>query len=168
MSRQIAEDRGATQTHSITVDFAEGFPEVLTDESMIQQIISNLIDNAVKYTAEGSTITIGGRVEGSSAVISIQDEGQGIPENLHDKIFDRFYQVDQSSTRQVGGTGLGLYICRKLAVAVGGHLWLERSSPEGSVFSLRVPLRPIKLSGLPKVGATPALYVVEGGASATN
>jgi signal transduction histidine kinase len=168
ISQQIAEDRGATQTHSITIDFTEGFPEVLTDESMIHQIISNLIDNAVKYTGAGSTITIGGRVEGSSAVISIKDEGEGIPEDLHDKIFDRFYQVDQSSTRQVGGTGLGLYICRKLALAVGGHLWLESSSPEGSVFSLRVPLRPIKLSGLPKVGATPALYVVEGGAAATN
>jgi signal transduction histidine kinase len=168
MSREIAEDRGATQTHTIAIDFAEGFPEVLTDESMIHQIISNLIDNAVKYTEAGSTITIDGRVEGPSAIVSIRDEGGGIPEDLHDKIFERFYQVDQSSTRQVGGTGLGLYICRKLAGAVGGHLWLESSGPEGSAFSLRVPLRPIKASGLPKPGASPALYVVEGGAAAAS
>jgi signal transduction histidine kinase len=135
---------------------------------MVHQIMSNLIDNAVKYSPPGSTITIAGRVEGASAVISIADEGDGISEDLHDKIFDRFYQVDQSSTRQVGGTGLGLYICRKLAGAVGGHLWLESSGPNGSVFSLRIPLRPNRASALPKGGVSPALYVVKGGAAAAS
>jgi signal transduction histidine kinase len=168
ISREIAEDRDASHSHSIAVRFEEGFPEVLTDESMVHQIMSNLIDNAVKYSPPGSTITIAGRVEGASAVISIADEGDGISEDLHDKIFDRFYQVDQSSTRQVGGTGLGLYICRKLAGAVGGHLWLESSGPNGSVFSLRIPLRPNRASALPKGGVSPALYVVKGGAAAAS
>ena len=96
---------------------------MLTDESMIHQIIFDLVDNAVKYTEPDSTIQIEGRVEGPSAIISIRDEGGGIPGDLHDKIFDRFYQVDQSSTRQVGGTGLGLYICRsswELSAAICG------------------------------------------------
>lgn len=168
MSRQIAEDRGATQAHSVAVEFPDDFPEILTDESMIHQILSNLIDNAVKYTPEGSTITLSGRVDGPCAVISLADQGHGIPDDQREKIFDRFYQVDQSSTRQVGGTGLGLYICRKLAGAVGGHVWLEESGPEGSVFSLRIPLRPSKSSRPIQEGGTPALYVVEGGASAAS
>jgi signal transduction histidine kinase len=168
MSREIADDRGASHSHSISVKFEEGFPEVLTDESMVHQIISNLIDNAVKYSPSGSTITIAGRVEGTSVVISVADKGDGIDEELQDKIFERFYQIDQSSTRQVGGTGLGLYICRKLAGAVGGHLWLEASDADGSVFSLRIPLRPNRASSLPKGGASPPLYVVKGGAAAAS
>ena len=164
MSQEIADDRGIAQSHLLAVEFDEDFPNVLTDESMVHQVIANLIDNAVKYTSEGSTITIGGRVEGTSVVVSVSDQGEGIPENLHEKIFDRFYQVDQSSTRQVGGTGLGLYICRKLAGAVGGDLWLESSGPDGSVFSFRIPLRPKSASGPVK----PPLYVVDGGASAAS
>jgi signal transduction histidine kinase len=166
MSREIADDRGASDSHSIALDFEEGFPDVLTDESMVHQIISNLIDNAAKYSPSGSTITIAGRAEGASAVISVGDEGDGIDEELQDKIFERFYQIDQSSTRQAGGTGLGLYICRKLAGAVGGDLWLESSGANGSVFSLRIPLRPKGGSSLPKGGASPPLYVVKGGAAA--
>ena len=57
-------------------------------------------------------------------------------------MFDRFFQVDQSITRSVGGTGLGLYICRKMSEAIGARLWLERSTPEGSVFSLWIPIGP--------------------------
>jgi signal transduction histidine kinase len=166
MSHEIAYDRGTSHSHSIAVEFEEGFPEVLTDESMVHQIISNLLDNAVKYSPPESTITIAGRVEGSAAVISVADQGDGIDQELQDKIFDRFYQVDQSSTRQTGGTGLGLYICRKLASAVGGHLWLESSGADGSVFSLRIPLRPMKGSSSPPGPASPPLYVVKGGAAA--
>jgi signal transduction histidine kinase len=164
MAQQIADDsRGGAAAHTIAVAFDEGFPEVVTDESMVHQIISNLVDNAGKYSPAGSKITIVGRTEGHSAVISVRDEGDGIPEDLHDRIFDRFYQVDQSSTRPVGGTGLGLYICRKLAGAVGGYLWLEESTAEGSVFSLRIPLRPAPSNH----SATP-LYLVEGGAAAAS
>ena len=70
------------------------------------------------------------------------DEGPGVPAELQDKIFERFYQVDQSATRSVGGAGLGLYICRRMAEAIGGRVWLERTSPEGSVFSVWVPSKP--------------------------
>ncbi|MEA2506549.1 MAG: hypothetical protein QOH48_1167 [Actinomycetota bacterium] len=164
MAQQIAdESRSGPATHTMEVAFDEGVPEVVTDESMVHQIISNLVDNAGKYSPAGTKITITGRVEGHSAVISVLDEGGGIPEELHDRIFDRFYQVDQSSTRPVGGTGLGLYICRKLAGAIGGYLWLEDSDTSGSVFSLRIPLRPAASNHSP----TP-LYLVGGGAAAAS
>jgi signal transduction histidine kinase len=169
MARRVADDvAGGTHGDSITIEFPDEFPRVLTDESMIHQIISNLIDNGIKYSPAGSNLTIAGRVEGQSVVISVGDEGDGIPEELHDKIFERFYQVDQSSTRSVGGTGLGLYICRKLAAAVGGRLWLEKSDSEGSIFSLQIPLRPNNVSGLGRNGTGSPLYVVEGGAAAAS
>jgi signal transduction histidine kinase len=76
---------------------------------------------------------------GSSAVITVEDEGDGIPPHLHERIFDRFYQVDQSTTRTTGGTGLGLYICRRLADVMGAEVSLERSDERGSVFKLTIP-----------------------------
>ncbi|MDP9223843.1 MAG: ATP-binding protein, partial [Actinomycetota bacterium] len=85
------------------------------------------------------------------------------PEEVQNRIFDRFYQVDQSSTRAAGGTGLGLYICRKLADAIGGELWLESSGSEGSVFSLRIPVRSSNFSTIPKNPPKAPLYVVPGG-----
>jgi signal transduction histidine kinase len=167
MSQQITDDlpsRGPS--HSMVIEFAEDFPEVKTDESMVHQIVSNLVDNALKYAPTDSTITITGRSEGRNVVISVRDEGGGIPEDAQDRIFDRFYQVDQSSTRAAGGTGLGLYICRKLADAIGGELWLESSDDQGSVFSLRIPVSSNNVSALPKATVKSPLYIVEGGASA--
>jgi signal transduction histidine kinase len=75
-------------------------------------------------------------------MIAVQDTGEGIPPEAQEKIFDRFYQVDQSSTRKAGGTGLGLYICRRLAEAIGGRVWLERSDKSGSEFALWIPCKP--------------------------
>ena len=72
----------------------------------------------------------------------MEDEGGGIPEEAKERVFERFFQVDQSSTRRVGGTGLGLYICSKMAEALGARLWLERSDEEGSAFCVELPLSP--------------------------
>lgn len=98
--------------------------------------------------------------------MSVEDEGEGIPTELHAKIFVRFYQVDQSSTRKVGGTGLGLYICHKLAEIVGAGLELERSSSAGSVFILRFPAAAIiteATAGLAgRAQPSPTLIALEG------
>jgi signal transduction histidine kinase len=80
--------------------------------------------------------------QSDGVLVSVTDEGRGIPVELHDKVFERFYQVDQSSTRAVGGTGLGLYICRKMTDVIGGRLWLERSDRMGSTFCLWIPTTP--------------------------
>jgi signal transduction histidine kinase len=74
-------------------------------------------------------------------VITVADEGPGIPVEAHDRVFERFFQVDSSHTRRVGGTGLGLYICRKMAEAIDARIWLARSDPSGSEFCLFVPQR---------------------------
>jgi signal transduction histidine kinase len=74
-------------------------------------------------------------------VVAVLDEGPGIPVDHRERIFERFYQIDQSATRMVGGTGLGLYICRKMAESIGAELWLARSDQSGSEFALFLPER---------------------------
>ena len=86
--------------------------------------------------------------------IAVIDEGDGIPSEQQDQVFDRFFQVDQTSTRAVGGTGLGLYICRRLADVIGAKIGLEHSDDEGSVFTLWIPTTPppdaLRASDLPQ------------------
>jgi signal transduction histidine kinase len=74
-------------------------------------------------------------------VLTVEDEGPGIPPDAHERVFERFFQVDSSHTLRVGGTGLGLYICRMMAEAIGARVWLARSDASGSEFSLFVPDR---------------------------
>jgi signal transduction histidine kinase len=83
------------------------------------------------------TVTVG--VDGDDVIVRVQDRGPGIDPDQRDRIFDRFYQVDQSDTRQVGGVGMGLYICRRAAERLGARIWLDRSDASGSVFAVRLP-----------------------------
>jgi len=108
----------------------------------VYEIISNLLDNALKYSPPKSRVSVRGVRHSDGVLVSVTDEGRGVPVDLQEKIFERFYQVDQSSTRAVGGTGLGLYICRKMTDVIGGRLWLERSDDSGSVFSFWIPSTP--------------------------
>ena len=138
----VDEFRARTGDRTFDFQFDDAVLEVDTDETKVHQVVSNFVDNALKYAPDGTTITIGGRVEGDYVVMSVADQGTGIPDSEQARIFDRFYQIDQSSTRAAGGTGLGLYICKKLAEAIGGDILLERSDENGSVFALRIPLKP--------------------------
>ena len=117
-------------------------PLIKTDEDKVYEILSNLLDNSIKYSPDESRVIVRGRRQSDGVLVWVIDEGRGIPPELHEKIFERFYQVDQSSTRSVGGTGLGLYICRKLAEVIGGRLWLESSDHQGSSFCLWIPSTP--------------------------
>ena len=139
LAQQVIDELGSrARRRKIELRFPDRFPIVHNDQGKVHQILSNLVDNALKYAPNGP-IEVFGEVEGEGVVISVRDHGEGIPLDEQERIFDRFYQVDQSSTRAVGGTGLGLYICRKMAEAVGGRIWLERSSSKGSTFSLWLP-----------------------------
>jgi signal transduction histidine kinase len=154
----VDELRSKAEEHVLRLDL-EGVPLIRTDQGKVHQILGNLIDNAFKYTPEGTTITVTARPEGGGVVVTIADEGPGIDADVQERIFDRFYQVDQSSTRAVGGAGLGLYICRRTAEAIGGRVWLERSDEHGSIFSLwlpsQIPTRAVVPSSAAKLGDTP-------------
>ena len=147
--RQVVDEFGErVRDYDIRIDFEEDVPFVMSDPVKMHQILSNLVDNAFKYSPENSTVRIHGERRDDTVVVMIEDNGCGVPEDLQQRIFDRFYQVDQSTTRKIGGTGLGLYICRKLADAVDGKVWLERSDERGSVFAMSVPYRPAGASAM--------------------
>lgn len=140
LAEEVADElRGKAEGHTIDVRVPQDLPLVQTDASKVHQIVSNLVDNALKYSPEGTTVAVVGAPAAGGVTVSVTDHGPGIPADLQDKIFDRFYQVDQSATRKVGGTGLGLYICKRMAEAIGGRVWLEKSDEEGSTFSLWIP-----------------------------
>lgn len=130
------------QGHTFDLRFEPNIGLVETDEAKLHQILSNLLENALKYSPPDTRVTVRAAATGHGVVISVEDEGPGIPSDSHDKVFERFFQVDQSITRSVGGTGLGLYICRRMAETIGARLSLDRSTPEGSVFSLWLPNKP--------------------------
>ncbi len=114
-------------------------PAALSNEELLHRILSNLVENALKYSPDGSTVRVRATTRDDGIVVSISDEGAGIPVEAQEKIFDRFFQVEELQTRRVGGAGLGLYISRRLAGSLGGRLWLESSGSNGSTFCVWVP-----------------------------
>ncbi len=108
------------------------------DPNHFREVISNLITNAIKYTPKGDVLVdITG--DDKSITISVEDSGVGIPAEDIPHLFQKFYRVDNSDTREIGGTGLGLFLCRKLAETMGGHLRVESTHGQGSTFFLDIP-----------------------------
>ncbi len=113
---------------------------VHADEEALRQILSNLIDNAVKYTAPGGRVSVRCRPNGQFADIDVTDTGVGIPAEHHERLFERFYRVDKARSRELGGTGLGLSIVKHLCQAMGGSVSVQSELQRGSTFSVRLPL----------------------------
>ena len=114
-------------------------PQVLADLPRLEQVLVNLIDNAIKYSPEHASITISGRDEGEVVRISVTDKGSGIPSKDLPRIFERFYRVDEARSREEGGTGLGLAIVRHIVQLHGGTVAVESISGKGSTFSFTCP-----------------------------
>lgn len=108
------------------------------DNDHLREVIGNLIENAIKYTPEGA-IEVDVTGDDTSVTISIKDSGIGIPQEDIGHLFQKFYRVDNSDTREIGGTGLGLYLCRRLVEAIGGQIWVESTYQEGSTFFVKLP-----------------------------
>ena len=108
------------------------------DPDRIAQILGNLLDNALKYSAPGSPIEVSLIVVDREALVRVRDHGLGVPADEGDRLFTPFFRT--SRTQDLPGTGLGLHISRRLAEQHGGRVWLEKSSDEGSVFALALPI----------------------------
>ncbi len=115
-------------------------PSVWADRDRTEEILFNLIDNAIKYSIEGATISVNADANDSNVVISVSDQGIGIPEEELSKIFDKFHRVDRRDASENYGHGLGLYICRRLVEAQGGDIWVDSVLGEGSTFYFSLPL----------------------------
>lgn len=117
------------------------FPEMMLDRKRISFALRAILENAVKFTPKGGTITLTGDLHGNSARLIVKDSGQGIPQDELPKVFEKFYQVDPDHTGQVRGFGLGLFYARQFIVDHDGRLVLERAPEGGTIATLELPLR---------------------------
>lgn len=134
--KPVADTSQITLVNSTTPDL----PTVIGDVERLRQVVRNLIHNAIKFTPPNGHVTTVASISNEWLQVSVQDDGIGIPSEAIPHLFERFYQVDGSSTRRVGGTGLGLYICKQIIAAHGGDIWVESELGKGSTFSFRLPL----------------------------
>jgi signal transduction histidine kinase len=132
------------ESKRVTLDFelTPDLPHVLADEDRTVQVLTNLTGNALQYTPEGGRIIISAKQVGNEVQLAIRDTGIGIPSEHLAHIFDRFYRVDKSRSRQSGGgSGIGLTIARAIVEAHGGRIWVESAGNEkGSVFTFTLPI----------------------------
>jgi len=135
--RAIFADRDGLR---IDLPSANGQPAVVADPDRLRQVLINLIDNAVKYSPEGGRVAVEIEPLPHSVRVAIRDEGIGIPRGEQQRIFGKFYRVDPQLSRGVGGTGLGLYICRELVRRMQGRVWVASTEGEGSTFYVDLPL----------------------------
>lgn len=108
------------------------------DNDHLREVVQNLVENAIKYTPQGEVV-VDVTGDESHVTISITDTGIGIPREDQAHLFQKFYRVDNSDTREIGGTGLGLYLCRRLAETMGGRIWVESEYKHGSTFFVEIP-----------------------------
>ena len=110
------------------------------DPDKIGRVLINLVDNAIKYSPDGGPVRVALRSVGSNVRFSIADQGLGIPQTEQRRVFEKFYRLDPHMTRGVGGTGLGLYICRELVRLMDGRIWAESLGlGRGSTFHVELP-----------------------------
>jgi two-component system OmpR family sensor kinase len=114
--------------------------EIELDADRIKQVLTNLVANASRFAPTGSTVSVVATQEKKILKISVIDRGEGIPEPLQEKVFDRFYRADNSRNRETGGSGLGLAIARSIINAHGGKIWTETTPGGGATFSFEIPL----------------------------
>lgn len=134
-------ERFSTQTgiHQFKLNFPPDFPVIQGDEQRLRQVIDNLLSNAIKYSPEGGVIEVGGMVDDQRVTLYVRDEGVGLSETDRDRIFERFYRVDDALSRRTQGTGLGLFLARSIVEAHGGTMRVESQLGHGSTFYVTLP-----------------------------
>jgi two-component system phosphate regulon sensor histidine kinase PhoR len=125
---------------NLDIDIPPTLPKVMADEARVEQVLVNLIHNAIKFTPSGGRIGISARARDNDVLVSVADTGIGISPDDLPRIFERFYKADKS--RSGGGTGLGLAIAKHIVEAHGGRIWAESVEGKGSTFNFTLPLTP--------------------------
>jgi PAS domain S-box-containing protein len=123
----------------IALDLPSHLPTVMADRERIEEVLQNLLDNAIKYSPGKAQITVSCRARGDEVTTSISDQGMGISVREQAEIFERFQRADNSKSSAIQGAGLGLYICRAIIEAHGGRIWVESTLHSGSTFSFSLP-----------------------------
>jgi two-component system phosphate regulon sensor histidine kinase PhoR len=134
-----ARQRAATKA-MLRISTPADLPRVLGDEGRTHQVLANLIDNAVKYSPAGSRVDVEVERENGRVRFSVRDRGPGIPASEQEHVFEKFYRLDPDHRHGVGGSGLGLYICRQLVSSMHGRIWVESGPRIGSTFTFELPV----------------------------
>jgi PAS domain S-box-containing protein len=124
----------------VAVKKARGLPPVAADPDKLRQILTNLIDNGIKYSPDGGRVDVEISRSGGRVRFRVTDHGLGIPPAEQDRIFEKFFRLDPNLTRGVGGTGLGLYISRELVTRMNGRIWVDSDGRTGSSFFIELPI----------------------------
>jgi len=132
--------RTQSDIHQIVTDFPADFPVVEGDAGRLEQVLNNLLSNAIKYSPDGGRIEIGGRVSPGEVIVTVTDQGVGIPLEEQARIFERFFRGSRERHQRTPGAGLGLYLVKAIVEAHGGRIWVESHPGEGATFSFALPL----------------------------
>jgi two-component system phosphate regulon sensor histidine kinase PhoR len=134
--------------HDVAIEVDPAAATIRTDPAKLQDVLRNLVENAVNYSPEGSRILIAARPESGGVAVTVSDEGPGIPEPDLERIFERFYRVDKARSRESGGTGLGLSIVKHLVELIGGRVTAANRPQGGAVFTISLPPESLASAGV--------------------
>jgi PAS domain S-box-containing protein len=142
LARGVIEAAGAHAPEGITLELKapKQAPAVSADPQQLRQVFVNLVENAIKYSPDGGPVRITIEELERALRFRVTDEGLGIPAGERRRIFEKFYRLDPNMTKGIGGTGLGLYICRELVRRLGGRIWVESNNGKGSAFNVEIPI----------------------------
>jgi signal transduction histidine kinase len=125
---------------SLAVDRPKRLPAVRADPQQLRQVLVNLLENAIKYSPDGGPVEVRLARKTECVQWSVSDRGLGVPPSERGRIFEKFYRLDPQMTRGIGGTGLGLYICRELVRRLDGRIWVDANGDRGSIFQVQIPV----------------------------
>jgi two-component system, OmpR family, phosphate regulon sensor histidine kinase PhoR len=137
---ETAQRRAAEKGLTLSLNLPSPLPDVAGDTRRLQEVLQNLLDNAIQYTLPNGEIILNADTHNDEVVLTVSDTGIGIPQSDQPRIFERFYRVDAARSREAGGTGLGLAIAKHLIEAHGGRIWVESEVGLGSQFHFSVPI----------------------------
>lgn len=137
---ETSQGRADKKELHLTLNVPSQLPDVAADSRRIQEVLQNLVDNAIQYTLPGGKIVLSAELRGDEVVFTVADTGIGIPQADQPRIFERFYRVDVARSREAGGTGLGLSIAKHLVEAHGGRIWVDSEVGAGSQFHFSIPV----------------------------
>jgi PAS domain S-box-containing protein len=139
--QQVVEQiRARTTDRPFSLPTKPGLPLVFADRDRVAEVLTNLLDNADKYSPRGTDILIEVQADQTEVTLAVRDSGRGLPPGDLDRVFDKFYRADSSDAQTAYGYGLGLYVCRQLIEAQGGRIWAENAPGGGAVFSFTLPV----------------------------
>ncbi len=142
LDKVVMLQRQTTTRHNIVLDAPAEMPIIVGDEDKLDQIFTNLLNNAIKYAPNGGQITVHATNEGETLLFGIEDQGLGIPKDHLSKVFEKFHRVNNEDNRKIYGTGLGLFLVRHLVETVHlGKLWVDSEVGKGSTFWFRIPIK---------------------------